>query len=388
MNLRSIIITNAISVALMLILRFIARTKITRDRPEDKIFVFIIYGVILGSVMEALSYAVDGKIFSGARVLNYAVNTVIYSANMLLPFFLLVYVDLSLYGQKDRIWKYYKPHIIIGAVMVALNVVNYFVPITYVITADNVYERRIFGYFYYVVIVFYFLSTFFLLQKYKKRNGAKAFINFWIFLIPVLIGTGIQSLQYGLSLAWVSSAIGLVGFFMMQQNELAYIDPLVGIYNRQYMDHILSSWISRNRTFVGVMIDIDRFKDINDNFGHSEGDHALKQLTSILKKSCNDGELLFRFAGDEFIVLKLASEPDGLTDFIEKVHRRLALFNIKDYPYKFSLSYGCAYFDGGDIDLFLKEMDERMYQMKETHHDEVVKTAPSPGASDTTSPTE
>ncbi|MBR5987091.1 MAG: hypothetical protein IK037_00850, partial [Clostridia bacterium] len=117
MNLRSIIITNAISVALMLILRFIARTKITRDRPEDKIFVFIIYGVILGSVMEALSYAVDGKIFSGARVLNYAVNTVIYSANMLLPFFLLVYVDLSLYGQKDRIWKYYKPHIIIGAVM-------------------------------------------------------------------------------------------------------------------------------------------------------------------------------------------------------------------------------------------------------------------------------
>ena len=371
MNLRSIIIPNAISVAMMLILRFIARTKITRDRPEDKVFAFTVYGVILGSVMEALSYVVDGKMFPGARVLNYAVNTIIYSANMLLPFFLLVYVDLSLYGKTDRIWKHYKPHIIIGILMVALNIVNYFVPITYVITASNVYERRPIGYLYYVVIVFYFLSTFFLLQRYKKRNGAKAFINFWIFLIPVLIGTGVQSIRYGLSLAWVSSAIGLVGFFMMQQNELAYIDPLVGIYNRQYMDHVLSSWISRNRTFAGIMLDVDRFKLINDNFGHSEGDKALKTLTKLLKKAASGGEFLFRFAGDEFIVLKLASSPDGLDGYMAELNKQLAIFNGENHPYQFSLSYGCAYFEGGSADSFMKKMDERMYQMKGIHHEEL-----------------
>ena len=372
MNLRAIIVANAVSVALLLIMLFAARTKITRDHVEDKLFAFIVFGVMLGSVFEALSYLLDGKLFPGARVLNYALNTYLFSANMLLPFFLLVYVDLSLYGKLNRIWKKYKIHIIIGALMVLVNVVNYFVPISYVITAGNVYERRPFSYAYYVVIVFYLVSIFFVLQNYKKQNGARAFINFWMFLVPVITGTGLQFLIYGLSLAWLSSSVGLVGLFMMQQNELAYIDPLVKTYNRQYLDHILASWISKGRSFTGIMLDIDRFKDINDNFGHSEGDKALKTLTDILRQSCANDERLFRFAGDEFIVLKLTTSPNGLDGFIAEVNKRIAEFNAQAHPYRFSLSYGTAYFVCGSADTFLKQMDERMYQMKSSHHDEII----------------
>ena len=372
MNLRSIICTNAVSIALLIILRFVARIKIVRERIEDKVFVFTVYGVMLGSLMEMASYLLDGHLFPGARVLNYAANTFLFTANIFLPFSLLVYVDLSLYGKTDRIWKRYKPQIIIGIIMILANVVNYFVPISYAITANNVYERRFISYVYYPVIVYYFLSIFFLLRKFKKENGARTFISFLIFLVPVIIGTGLQFLVYGLSLAWLSSAIGLTGLFMMQQNELAYIDPLVGIYNRQYLDNVLAAWIGRNRTFAGIMLDIDRFKEINDNFGHSEGDKALLTLASILRQSAQDGEWLFRFAGDEFIVLKFANSADDLTNFTEEVERRIRDFNDEGHAYEFSLSYGVAFWDGkGDADGFLKEMDDRMYQMKAAHHDEI-----------------
>ena len=372
--LKAVIIPNAIGIALLIVLRFVARIKIVRDRLEDKVFVFNGYGVMLGCLFEALSYILDGHLFPGARVLNYALNTYLFSANMLLPFFLLVYVDLSLYGKVDRIWQKYKPQIIIGALMVLVNIVNYFVPISYTITAANVYERRFFTYAYYVVIVYYFLSIFFLLRKFKKENGARAFINFGMFLVPVIIGTGLQFLIYGLSLAWLSSAIGLVGLFMMQQNELAYIDPLVGIYNRQYLDNVLSAWIARDCCFAGVMLDIDKFKDINDNFGHSEGDKALKSLTNILKKSAGNGEVLFRFAGDEFIILKMETSINGLDGYMKEVQKRIDAFNREGHPYKFSISYGTAYFDGTqNADSFLKEMDLRMYMMKEFHHDEIIK---------------
>ena len=255
--------------------------------------------------------------------------------------------------------------------MILANVVNYFVPISYVITANNVYERRFFSYFYYAVIIYYFISIFFLLRKFKKENGARTFISFLIFLVPVIIGTGLQFLVYGLSLAWLSSAIGLIGLFMMQQNELAYIDPLVGIYNRQYLDNGLAAWIGRNRTFAGIMLDIDRFKAINDQFGHSEGDNALITLSNILRQSAKDGEWLFRFAGDEFIVLKFANSADDLNGFMEEVHQRIDAFNGEGHAYAFSLSYGVAFFNGGDADAFLKEMDDKMYQMKATHHDEI-----------------
>ncbi len=370
MNLRANIITNSVSVVILLILYFASRAKTLRDRPEDKLFSIMVFGVMLGSIMEALTYVIDGRTFTGARILNYILNTFIYSANMLLPFFLMIYVDICFYGKIERIMKYYKPQIIVGIIMIAMNVVNFFFPISYVITKANVYERRWFSYAYYAVILFYFISIFVMMQQYKKRHGARVFYKIGIFVVPVIIGTGLQFLFYGLSLAWLSSAIGLVGLFMVQQNEMAYIDPLVNTYNRQYLDHILSSWLSQNRKFVGVMMDIDRFKAINDGFGHTEGDRALKTVAKILKEASAGGEWLFRFAGDEFIVLKLSDVPSGLDDYMKEVIGRIEEFNAAAHAYELSISYGISFFSEGNADTFMKEMDERMYQMKEIHHRE------------------
>ncbi len=128
-------------------------------------------------------------------------------------------------------------------------------------------------------------------------------------------------------------------------------------------------------------MDLDKFKSINDTFGHSEGDKALKQLTKILRGAATDGERLFRFAGDEFIILKLSDGVDGLDDFMQRVRKSIAAFNAQRRPYMFSISYGTAFFDGGNADLFLKKLDERMYQMKESHQEYVVilpTDAPSP----------
>ena len=189
-----------------------------------------------------------------------------------------------------------------------------------------------------------------------------------MFLIPILIGAGTQFAFYGLSLAWLSSAIGIVGLYMMQQNEMAFTDPLVDTYNRLYMDHILSAWMVRNRSFVGAMLDIDRFKEINDRYGHSEGDNALKTVTDILKRSRAAHEWVFRFAGDEFIVLKMTKSPDGLSDYLAEVDRRVEARNRDRNLYPLSLSYGVSFFDSVDIDSFMKEMDNRMYEMKAKHH--------------------
>ena len=251
--------------------------------------------------------------------------------------------------------------------MLAANIVNFFVPIVYDISPLNVYERRPFTYAYYAVIVYYCLTDIVLLRRFEKEYGARTFLNFWVYLIPVIVGTGLQFLFYGLSLAWMASAIGLAGLFMMQQNEIAYVDPLVRTYNRQYLDNILSAWISRGRGFAGVMIDIDDFKRINDSFGHSEGDRALKAVADILKRACKEREWVYRFAGDEFIVLKLAAEPGDMEAYMAEANRLLADHRGEE-PYQLSLSYGVSTFAGGDVDAFMKEMDRNMYQMKARHH--------------------
>ncbi|MBQ7698795.1 MAG: GGDEF domain-containing protein [Clostridia bacterium] len=368
MDLQSYYITNSISIVILLILYYVSRTRTLRYRTEDKIFSVMVFGVMFGSALEIVSYILDGTVFPGARILSYFVNTLLFTANMLLPFSLIVYVDLYLYGDPRRIWKKYKPQIFTAITMITLNIVNIFVPLSFYINDRNIYERRPLVYLYYAVIVFYCVTIMVMLKRYEKENGAKAFLNFNMFLVPVIVGCGLQFFIYGLSLAWLASAIGIVGLFMMQQNEMAYIDPLVNTYNRQYLDHILSVWISRGRKFAGVMLDMDKFKQINDCFGHSEGDRALQNLTKVLKSCCLGGEFIFRFAGDEFIIIKLTNTPDELQAYMNRVNRKLEEPEEEDKPYRLSVSYGISFFKEGNIDTFMKEMDDRMYEMKEQHH--------------------
>ena len=156
---------------------------------------------------------------------------------------------------------------------------------------------------------------------------------------------------------------------MMQQNELAYVDVLADTYNRQFMNYVLQAWTARGRTFVGAMIDIDHFKSINDTYGHAEGDAALRVLTDAMKRSRLEGEWVFRYAGDEFIVLKLSDSPDGLAAYLSNMEKNLADCNSAERPYQIVVSYGTSFFcDGGSIDAFIKEMDDNMYAMKAKHH--------------------
>lgn len=372
MNLQAIYTANGVGIFILLIMHYTSRSKLLRTRPEDRLFTVMMLGVMLGCFMEAFSYTLDGHVFAGARVLNYIANTYLFTANLLLPFCVLMYVDFGFGGSLARIRRKYKPQIAVGIIMLTANVVNFFYPIAYYITEQNVYERRPFSYVYYGVILFYCISALIMTRRYEKISGAKSFINIKLFLIPILLGAALQFAFYGLSLAWVAAAVGLMGLYMMQLNETAYIDPLVEIYNRQYLGRILSSWISQGNHFAGVMLDIDYFKHINDSFGHSEGDHALKTVTGILKQARADNEWVFRFAGDEFIVLKLTSDRNGLRAYMDRVEAGLAEFNAAfdagERPYRIAVSYGMSYYDTGDVDAFMKEMDERMYEMKAEHH--------------------
>ena len=371
MDLVSIYVANGTGIFILLMLLYVSRTKWQRDGIEDRIFAFMIFGVMMGCFMEAFSYTIDGKIFPGVRILNYVANTYLFTVNLLLPFSVLVYVDLCLYGDFGRITKKYKKEVGIAVFMFTMNIVNFFIPVSFYITQQNVYERRPLSYFYYVIIFYYCFVAMYVTHCYEKENGSRGFLNIKMFLIPILIGAGLQFMFYGLSLAWLSAAVGLVGLYMMQQNELAYIDPVVDIYNRQYLNHMLSGWISTEKNIVGAMIDIDHFKNINDSYGHSEGDKALKALADILKAKRKENERVFRFAGDEFIVLKLTDDPNGLDPTMEEINKAIDEYNRNNsLPYKLEISYGSSYFEPGknDFDSFMKQMDDNMYEMKNQHH--------------------
>ena len=92
-----------------------------------------------------------------------------------------------------------------------------------------------------------------------------------MFLIPILIGFLAQEFHYGISTSWPAVAIAHCGLLMSLQNEMAYVDNLTGILNRSYL---FNTKVYEDMAGA-IMIDVNHFKEINDQYGHASGDKVL-----------------------------------------------------------------------------------------------------------------
>ena len=154
--------------------------------------------------------------------------------------------------------------------------------------------------------------------------------------------------------------------------EMHIRDSLTGIFNRRgfykySMQMIKKSHIRRKNVII-YSIDMDGLKFINDTFGHSEGDKAIKAISDTLVKCAGEEGICARFGGDEFAVLIKANEPYGGDDFIALIEAELDKCNTNGrFPYKIAMScgYEVIYFDGDDsIDEALRKADIKMYKTK------------------------
>ncbi|MBS9998981.1 EAL domain-containing protein [Vibrio alginolyticus] len=133
-----------------------------------------------------------------------------------------------------------------------------------------------------------------------------------------------------------------------QLKQLAETDTLTGVFNRHFFDERLKKFLlmaSRSQAPLALLlIDVDRFKDINDQYGHVTGDHVLQEVAQRLQSNTRDSDSLFRIGGDEFAVIATNFTSEGQVDLI--VRRILSAFesnfNIDQQCIEVSISIGVA----------------------------------------------
>ena len=162
----------------------------------------------------------------------------------------------------------------------------------------------------------------------------------------------------------------VVAYFDRATLELAsqaLRDPLTQLLNHQAFTDGLEAELDRARRYQHgatlVFFDIDRFKSINDTYGHPEGDRVLREVARLLKEGRRGSDLAGRMGGDEFAVALIESEPDAGDHFLTRLQERIA---AADVPTDFSISAGQAHFPSeGDnsVDL-LRVADLRLYEAK------------------------
>lgn len=370
MNLQAIITTNCIALTILAVLLVSSHRVRQRRRPSDLTFTAMILITAAACFFETVSFAVDGMTFPCSRIIAVISNTIPYGANVTISFLWCLYVDLRLYKKESRLKKHYTWLAVPTVILLAVLLLNMFFGFLFTFDGNNVYHRRPLCYVYYVSVFFYLGFSVYVRYNYYKGTNRAKFFPVWVFIIPIVAGTALQSVFYGLSIAWCSVAIGLVAIYMSLQNELTYIDPLTGLYNRTYLAHVLEEITHRSSHTGGIMIDIDYFKSINDMYGHSMGDAALIRASRIISEAIPDKSTAVRFAGDEFIVITKADNDQDLLDVMNSIRLCVNSFNAKGIAvYQLSFSMGGSLLNGTmTADEFLNDMDSDMYEEKRRKH--------------------
>ncbi|MBY0515774.1 MAG: GGDEF domain-containing protein [Bacteriovoracaceae bacterium] len=155
-----------------------------------------------------------------------------------------------------------------------------------------------------------------------------------------------------------------------RMRRLALTDEITGLWNQRRLTQDLEEKVELESPFALLFIDIDFFKSVNDQFGHVHGSQLLIDMASILRRELRGSDLIYRYGGDEFIVLL----PETNIEEAKQTALRLSAsikaneFEVQDKPYKLSLSVGLAVYpeDAKSARALIDFADQMMYMSKKS----------------------
>lgn len=187
----------------------------------------------------------------------------------------------------------------------------------------------------------------------------------WIFLILVIAGAIVSSLQY---------------FFYRLSKKRIYIDPLTSLYNRNFLNDLVESFDYQK--YAIAMLDLDKFKQINDTYGHGIGDIVLQSIASELKSSIREYDKLIRYGGEEFILfisMRDADEP-SIKQTMERIRSNIESLSIQNGPLiiKPTISIGLITHPSHFKSLYdaISMADKMLYQAKQAGRNRVISYSP------------
>lgn len=161
----------------------------------------------------------------------------------------------------------------------------------------------------------------------------------------------------------------------MRNIKYARIDSLTKIWNRRYTVELIEDKIYQNKQGIFVLLDIDKFKNINDLYGHITGDEILVKITSIISSKISDGDVFGRLGGDEFVLyLKKSADSEADRKRVEDIINATRFYHCeKEQGMDIHCSAGAVFFSNGIItfEQLYQAADEAMYEAKEAGRDTV-----------------
>ncbi|HUS19850.1 MAG TPA: sensor domain-containing diguanylate cyclase [Terriglobales bacterium] len=165
--------------------------------------------------------------------------------------------------------------------------------------------------------------------------------------------------------------------------QLAYLDGLTGIFNRRFFEMRIVEELERAQRYKSemsvIMLDIDNFKKLNDEFGHLLGDEVLRQVSTILQQHLRKGDVVCRFGGEEFAILLPQANAESAMEVADKLRRAIETWHFPGVPRPVTVSAGTAQYPefGVTRDEVVSAADSALYLAKQAGRNCVINSSRS-----------
>ena len=365
----SVLTANIISILLIGTLYLANRQKAEYDR-DMRLLQQMMVTIGIANISDCCVYYLAGSSNIVIKVLVFLSGSGLFLGNVMIGYlwakFIMVHMNIPFSDIRRNIYR------TIGLISIVLLVINIFYPLVFSVS-DGRYQRGFAYIIFLLFAAFYILDSLYLYVKRVKKNGSLKLFPVHIFLIPVILGVVIQAFFVEIAITWTSIAISVAGIMTALKNEIIFTDCLTGLYNREYLEFLHKRACNKKDCWVsGIMIDLNGFKQINDNYGHAEGDLALCIVADLLRKSFSEYSVVTRYAGDEFVIMLNTTDDQLIQKIIKSAKKNFVTENEKnDKPYQLSASMGYAItnLSNETIDDFMNRIDEQMYQDKMKYYE-------------------
>ena len=289
--------------------------KIKGERKfNDRIFTALVVSNASLLILEALLNFLNHNESTQSHVLLLAVVFLFYLCNPLPPALWALFVHSWILRGKA-----FTPGIVLAAcIPFAFNTLLVISSLqtgySFYLDETGLYHR---GQGYLILVLadlFYLVGASLLVAWYRDQIRRREVFALIFFPVPPLLAGLLQTMFFGISVLWLAMSISLLIIYLDLQSTNVHVDHLTGLANRRKLDQFLNYLSTKRRTtgqYGGISIDVDRFKAINDDYGHELGDRILEGVGKILRRSLGSRDLISRYGGDEFIIiLEVGSEEE------------------------------------------------------------------------------
>lgn len=366
---------NLIAMLMLFMVFVIAFKRLDQKDLLNRAYLMTLVIVFVQLGIEALTCMINGRAELPFVITSNILHVILYTVAPLLTSSWYILVRQFVTARK-RIPQNYLVVIFIPVIINAvLSLISPFTQLYFHIDQSGIYSRGSLFILAIVITYGYFIASIVHIFYHRHKLMLSELLLLFIFNLIPIIGAVLQSLFYGVLLAWSGAAFSLVIVYIYLQERLVHLDIMTGSWTRRSFDYYMEKRLKQKHVdpFGGIFFDIDHLKKINDTFGHAEGDYAITEIVSRIKGLIKSNEIIARLGGDEFIILTDENDSERLKELVKDIELSLSVFNENSSkPYQLSCSFGYGMYTEQfkSIDQFLRYIDHRMYQSKKIDHQE------------------